>query len=183
MGALWHKRHAMPKLPISFLVLFVAASGWFACKGDSGPSDAALKQYVERHKPAPDAAVAPPKARAASRIRVTVVKGTGLPDTDDGPGETDPYVKLEYEGERYKTSVAEGTLEPVWGDSFIIDFRDQGVLTVTLMDHDSFPSADEKLGVRTEPIDAIAPGEKRSLELKFREGKQGTLTLELQGLE
>ncbi len=127
-------------------------------------------------------AAAPPAAPLARRLRVTVVRGEGLPDTDAGPGETDPYVVLDYEGERFKTSVADGTLEPVWGDSFVLDVRPGAALGVTLMDRDAW-SSDEKLGVVNDPLPPVHVGERVELDVRFRGGDFGTVRVALLGLE
>lgn len=123
-----------------------------------------------------------PTGPLATRLRITVVRGQGLPDTDAGPGVTDPYVVLDYEGERFKTSVADGTLEPVWGDSFVVDVRPGAALGVTLMDRDAW-SSDEKLGVVNDPLPPVRVGETVDLDVPFRGGDFGTVRVTLLGLQ
>jgi hypothetical protein len=197
----------MRNLVVTLALAALAASP--ACKGSRGPSDEAIDSYLGRTvgrtglprgeaappttappttAPAGDAGDAPPGADApglppeveATRVEIEVVSGTGLFDMDDGPGETDAYVELEYEGWRERTSVADGTLEPVWGDRFVIDVRRGGVLRVTLMDRDSLTS-DEKMGVQSLVLQPIAPGATRELAVKFRGGDFGEITLRVTG--
>lgn len=183
----------------------LALSG-LGCDKGGGPSAQALEDYASKKgspslSAEPRGAAAPtgevpglasptsaelaptptPKPKPATRVRITVIGATGLPDLDDGPGVTDPYVKLEYEGQRLKTSIAEGNLEPTWGDSFLIDIKPGAIMQTHLMDHDSLGS-DETLGVLSIELPKVAPGEKETLSLAYREGTHGTVTLEVEGV-
>ena len=172
-------------------LLLVLVAGLGACSQPSGPSDEAIQRYTaDRAARGADAGAAvangvahlPVAPEAGARVRVTAVGGEGLPDADDGPGETDAYLILEYDGERHKTSVAESSLTPTWGDSFELIVRPSESLVITLMDRDGALSSDEKLGVHTEPLPLLKPGEKKIVTVAFRNGEQGTITLELEGL-
>lgn len=160
----------------------------FACSPQPGPDESAVNAYLERHGIAPRTTVASPPAGdgaalqpIARRVAVTVERAHGLPDLDNGPGETDPYVILEYEGQRHRSSVREGELEPVWGDTFIIDVRPGGVLVVKLMDEDSL-SSDEQVGTVSEVLPDLRIGETITLSPTFRNGEGGTLELTLTGM-
>lgn len=157
-----------------------------ACSRAPGPSAAAVDDYLARRADAtdgdvPPAPVPPLAAPTATRLALTVDRATGLPDADSGPGETDPYVELDYDGQRFTTGVVEGSLEPVWGDSFVLELRPGGVLTVTLKDEDALAS-DETLGVVSLPLAPLAVGATLTLDLPVRGGDGGTLTLTLVGL-
>ncbi|MFO0745078.1 MAG: C2 domain-containing protein [Myxococcota bacterium] len=174
-----------------------------ACSGQAGPTDEAIARYANTgQSPAATASQAgatAPGAGAdaagatlatrpagspgspAKRVSITVERATGVPDMDPGPGTSDCYVVLAYEGQRFKTSVVEGSEAPVWGDSTVFDVRPGGVLEVTLLDEDSF-SSDEKLGVQTLPLPAVAEGETQPIEVAFKGGKNGKLTLTVTGL-
>lgn len=164
-----------------------------ACSGQSGPSDEALARYAgtadataattngTSPATASGADASPVLGPRARRVSITVERAVGVPDNDPGPGTSDPYVLLSYEGTRFKTSVVEGSETPVWGDSTVIDVRPGGVLEVTLFDEDSL-SSDEKLGIQTVPLPDLAVGETKALAVAFKAGKAGTVTLTLTGL-
>jgi hypothetical protein len=170
-----------------------------ACSGDPGPDPAAMRAYVEANRsmrvpaaaPAPIATeaagppavpvAAAPEAPAARQMRVTILDGKGLYDADDGFGETDGFVTVEVDGERFKTSVAEGTLEPVWGDSFVFEAPPGAVMTITLFDSDV--TTDERLGVVSLALPGLAPGGSEERPIGFRDGAMGTIRLRLEGLE
>jgi len=163
-------------------VLFVGI-GLTACSRPEGPSARAVDDYLARTGAHPATAAPLPSATPtyATRVALTVESAAGLPDTDGGPGETDPYVIVDYDGQRFETGVVEGSLDPVWGDSFILDLRPGGVLTLSLMDEDAMAS-DDKLGVVSLPLDPLAVGETRPLEVPFRNGEGGTLKITLVGM-
>lgn len=173
-------------LAVACLAVLIGSVG---CPSKGGPSEDAVAAYLERHGIAPpdvgvagegDAAAGPAKV-VARRVALTVERGVGLPDLDSGPGETDPYVIVEYEGQRHRTSVIEGNLEPVWGDTFILDTRPGGVLVVRLMDEDSL-SSDEQLGTLSEVLPELMVGETRTLTLAFRSGEGGMLVMSITGM-
>ena len=174
-------------LAVACLAVLIGVGG---CPSRGGPSDDAVAAYLERHGIAPpdavgegalDAGAAAPARVLARRVAVTVERGVALPDLDSGPGETDPYVIIEYEGGRHRTSVVEGDLDPVWGDTFILDVRPGGVLVVKLMDEDSL-SSDEQLGTLSQVLPDLMVGETRPLTLAFRNGEGGSLALTLTGM-
>lgn len=157
-----------------------------ACTSKAGPNDEAMTAYLERHGLGDVAVGSGADASGggksiARRVAVTVERAAGLPDLDTGPGETDPYVELDYEGQRHRTSVVEGSLAPTWGDTFIFDTRPGGVLVVKLVDEDSL-SSDEQIGTVSQVMPELAVGETRALELAFRNGQGGTLSLTLTGM-
>ena len=187
---------SMAALPFTLVALMVLLTP--ACGGKPAPSDEAVNAYLDRNGLAvPDGASAPsgtattptgPGADAepalgpvARRVAITVESGKDLPDLDSGPGETDPYVILEYEGQRHRTSVVEGDLEPIWGDTFIFDTTPAGVLVIKLMDEDAL-SSDELVGTISLPLPAIRIGESAPLEVSFRQGQGGTVMMTLTGL-
>jgi hypothetical protein len=167
----------------SILAFFAALIA--ACSGTSGPSDHAIEAYLSRTPGmaagADGIVEAPVEVPPAKRVSVTIERAEGLPDLDEGPGETDPYVILEYEGQRHRSSVIEGSLAPVWGDTFILDVLPGGILTVKLMDEDSL-SSDEQLGVVSKPLPSLKVGETTPFVLEFRGGEGGRLTLTLTGI-
>jgi hypothetical protein len=121
----------------------------------------------------------PTVGEAARRIQITVVDAAGLPDLDDGPGVTDAYVVLDYDGERYKTSVS-SSQSPVWGDSFAFEVRADSTLRVTVMDEDTV--SDEKLGVTTVALPAIRTAEQKMLDVPLGGGNNGNVRLKIVGL-
>jgi hypothetical protein len=175
------------------LVAALATLPIAACGGKAAPSDEAVNAYLDRNGLAlPDVVAAAGEAASsadadpalgpiARRVAITVESGKGLPDLDSGPGETDPYVILEYEGQRHRTSVVEGDLEPIWGDTFIFDVTPGGVLVVKLMDEDAL-SSDELIGTISMPLPAIRVGESAPLEVSFRQGQGGTVLMTLTGM-
>jgi len=175
------------QLAIACLAVLTALGG--GCPSSSGPNDDAVAAYLERHGITPPDAAGPgeadageaPPAVVARRVALTVERGTGLPDLDSGPGVTDPYVIIDYEGQRHRTSVIEGSLEPVWGDTFILDTRPGGVLVVKLMDEDSL-SSDEQLGTLSEVLPELMVGQTRPLTMTFRNGEGGTLVMTVTGM-
>ncbi len=157
------------------------------CPAEAGPDGDAMSAYLDRHGLGdvavnPDSGGAPVAAAPrARRVAITVERATELPDLDTGPGETDPYVALDYEGQRHRTSVVEGELNPTWGDTFIIDVRPGGVLTVRLMDEDSM-SSDEQIGTQSQVLPDLAVGETQTLTMTFRNGQGGTLVMSVTGM-
>ncbi len=154
-----------------------------ACQESGPPSEAALKAYAE-HKRGPSKASTtskPAKPAPAMRIKVTVVKGEGIPDVDGLlAGDTDPYVILDYEGQRHKTAAVQGSLNPKWGDSFVLDLKEGGILSLTLMDAEV--TSDQKIAVAITSLPAVAVGAQVELQVKFSEGKRGVVTLVVAGL-
>ncbi len=117
----------------------------------------------------------------ATRLAVTVVGARGLSDLDAGPGDSDPYVVLVVEGQRHRTSTAEGTADPDWGDSFIVEARAGAVLEITVFDADGL-SSDERLAVTSLPLPPLKVGAQAELKLPLRGGAAGELTIGLRGL-
>lgn len=147
-----------------------------------GTSQNALPPDGQNASPSPIATAPGPKAAPlARRLAITVESGTGLPDLDAGPGETDPYVILEVEGTRHKTSVVEGNLEPIWGDTFIFDVAPGVVLNIKLMDEDSL-SSDELVGANSLELPSLMIGETQLLDVAFGQGERGTVRLTLTGM-
>jgi len=155
-----------------------------ACPGDDGPSEAAKKAYVNQktgHEVGPDASA--PVAPVARRLRLTVVSGSKLYDADDGPGVIDPYVVIDHDGEKYKTSVVHGSQDPTWGDTFVMTVRKGDIISVTLMDRDGMLSSDEKLGVQAVTLPSLRVGETQEIDVAYRGGEYGTVKLKLVGLD
>lgn len=142
--------------------------------GDTLPSS--TSPAAAEHKGNPGTTPAGP---SALRMQITVVDGAGLPDLDDGPGVTDAYVVIEYDGERHQTSVSSG-LDPTWGDSFAFDVQPGATLRVSLMDQDTL--SDEKVGVTTLSVPTIRSGEQKMLDVPFGGGDNGKVRLKLLGL-
>lgn len=163
--------------------LYLASSGaLLGCGGNARPSDEAVSAYLDRSglsARTPDDADTP--HTPARRLAITVESGTGLPDLDAGPGVTDPYVILEVEGQRHKTSVVEGSLEPIWGDTFVFDVAPGVILNIKLMDEDAF-SSDELIGANSLPLPTLSVGESQTLDITFGQGERGTVRLTLTGM-
>gem|GEM_PF-1622703 len=161
------------------------------CPGGAPPiAEDALGAYLSRHgiaTPTTEGAEAPrlapvaPPVTMARRLSITVVSARDLPDLDSGPGVTDPYVLLQVDGQRHRTTTIEGSQSPVWGDSFILDVGPSPVLELTLKDEDTL-SSDETLGVVSKVLDPIPVGTTVELEIPFREGAGGYVTIRLTGL-
>jgi Ca2+-dependent lipid-binding protein len=83
-----------------------------------------------------------------------VVSAAGLADFDDGLGESDPYVEVECNGRRARTSVVDGELDPVWGDRFALPCGAGAPLDVTVWDSDAM--SDERIAVTTTTIPNVA---------------------------
>lgn len=183
---------ARGRLWLAASALAASALALSACSSKAGPSDDAMQAYLERHglATAPTSTVdgtlgsdgeGAALLPVARRVALTVERAHGLPDLDVGPGETDPYVIVDYEGQRHRSSVVEGSLEPVWGDTFVIDVRPGGVLMVKLMDEDSL-SSDEQIGTVSQVLPDLRVGESTTLTFTFRNGEGGTLELTLTGM-
>lgn len=151
---------------------------WAACAAEPGPTPEALARYVERK--AAQAAAAPEGSPAPTRVRIVAVDGTGIPDYDDGPGGTDAYLIIEHEGQRFETTVAADDDPAVWGDSVIFESRPGAGLMVTLMDDDT--GIDERIGVLSEPMPRVAPGEVKEIVLRYGDGARGVVRLRVEGL-
>jgi Ca2+-dependent lipid-binding protein len=115
----------------------------------------------------------------ASQVKLTVLRGTNIPDNDPGPGHTDAYVIIDYEGDRHKTAVRE-TASPEWGDSFVLDTRPGGVLKLTLMDSDLV--SDDTLGVASQRLPTVRPGQTREFKMTFQGAKGGEVHLMVEGM-
>ena len=176
----------MNLLPNRLCVLVVAAGLVLgACSGPKPPSEAAIQAYAKRKLGAgttsTGAAPTPAKKAWATRVKLTVEKGEKIPDVDAFlAGDTDPYVIVEYEGARHKTSQVQGSSEPTWGDSFVLDVREGGMLSLTLMDAEV--TSDQKIGVAAAPLPPVTVGEKKRFQVKFSDGKRGVVTLVVEGL-
>jgi hypothetical protein len=170
--------------PVAFAALAVASVALVGgCSEQHVLSDTALGHYLERHgvqtdPSAPAPVAAPPTAR---RLALTVVSARALPDLDPGPGDSDPYVEVRIDGQRHRTTVIEGSLDPVWGDSFVLDIGAAPVLELMVRDEDGL-SSDETIAVVSRVLDPIAVGHTLELELPLRDGAAGYVTLRLTGL-
>lgn len=175
----------------AFAPLTLGFGAVLGCFEQQSFSDDAIGHYLDRHglKPAaagPDGVpiVVPslPEAPAtARRIALTIVSARDLPDLDPGPGVTDPYVLVQIDGQRQRTTVIEGSLNPVWGDSFIIEIGPSPVLELTLRDEDGL-SSDETIGIVSRVLDPIVVGRSIEYEIPFRDGAGGYLTIRMTGL-
>jgi hypothetical protein len=158
--------------------LVLVWSSLAACGAEPGPTPEAIARYAERS--AAEAPAGPAEIPALIRVRITAIDAADIPDSDDGPGETDPYLVIEHEGQRFETTVAVGDAPAVWGDSVIFDSRPGAGLMVTLMDDDT--GLDERLGVLSEPMPRISPGESQEIVLRYRDGAGGVVRLRVEGL-
>jgi len=170
-----------PGPPLGMGVALAIALG--ACGAPEPDMDRAIGSYLERHgigsaESAGDAEALVPLAR---RVALTVVSARDLPDMDAGPGVTDPYVIVTIDGQRHRSTVISGSLNPVWGDSFVFDVRPEAVMEIALMDEDTFGS-DDRIGVVSRPLETVRVGETLELEIPFRDGAGGVLTLRLTGM-
>jgi hypothetical protein len=121
-----------------------------------------------------------PETRLALRFSLEIVRGAGLPDLDAGPGEGDPYVIASVAGARLRSSIADGTSDPVWGDSFIFEAPPESPLELKVLDADGW--SDEHVATTTVALPALAEGETRELDLPLRNGDAGVLVLRVRGL-
>ncbi|MCC6620126.1 MAG: hypothetical protein IT385_02660 [Deltaproteobacteria bacterium] len=178
----------------SLLVLVASlSSALAACPGPTGPSDEAIARYVgdagsaatspgattPSTTPAGATRPAPPTGRA-KRLAVTVERATGVPDHDTGPGDSDVYVALALDGQRFRTTVASAP-DPSWGDSTVFDARPGATLEVALMDEDSL-SSDEKIGIQAVPLPELAEGETTTLEVAYKNGESGRVFITVTGI-
>ena len=159
-------------------LLVAACAPLVACGAEPGPAPEAIARYAEAQTAARRAA--PPAVAAPSRVRIVALDATAIPDSDDGPGESDPYLVIEHEGQRFETAVAAGDAPAVFGDSVIFDARPGAGLMVTLMDAD--PGPDERLGVLSEPMPRLSAGGSTELVLRYRGGDGGVVRVRLEGL-
>ena len=97
-------------------------------------------------------------------------------------GGPDPYVIVDYEGQRHQTAHIQGAHHPTWGDSFLIDLQEGGMLTVRVMDKDAFPAKDDLIGSDVVAIPRVNVGKKAAFEVKLNQGTHGTVQLEVTGL-
>ena len=175
--------HTVKSLLVNLSLL--ALSLVFACSEAPEPSEQALMDYASRQQKSSPSALknsGETPSELATRAFVTVVSGRDIPDMDDGPGVTDAYVVLAYDGARFESSVSDADEEDgaMWGDRFVLDLVSGGVLTVTLMDEDT--TGDEILGVASEPMAPMPAGTKREVELSFRDGRRGVVLLRVEAL-
>ena len=159
------------------LPLVAALAG---CPGVTGPSDGAIARYVgDARTPSTSESVPVAKTRA-HRVAITVDRAINVPDRDAGPGDSDVYVTLVSDGQRFRTSVVSSPT-PTWGDSTVFDVRPGAMLEVTLFDEDSF-SSDEKIGIQTIAMPELGEGETTTLEVPFKNGEVGTVFMTLTGI-
>ena len=153
------------------------------CSKAPGPSTDAIEKYRQSKGVTRDNESAPsPQGRLAARVKITVVKGKDLRDTDPMAGDPDAYVILDYEGQRHQTAHVQGSTNPRWGDSFLIDVEQGGMLTVKVMDKDAFPAKDDLIGSNVLAIPGVAVGQKEGFQVPLSEGAHGTVHLEVTGL-
>lgn len=162
-----------------------------SCEAEKGPSGAAIQAYggggpntAVSGQPARQRIKAPPKRRPARQVRVTVVRGMQIPDKDPTPltGLSDPYVRLDYDGASHRTGEVKNSSSPSWGDSFVFSVREGGVLMLTLMDGDAYPKPDDQIGVSSETMPRLFPGESKEMRVMFGGGSNGIVLLRLEGL-
>lgn len=164
------------------LIVAAVASG---CPGAAGPSDEAIARYVgdvvgAQSSDGVGTLATEPKRVPARRLAVTIDRAEHVPDVDSGPGDSDVYVLLEVDGQRFKSTIVSSE-NPSWGDSTVFDARSGAILQVTLLDQE-FISSDEKIGTQTLPLPELAVGETTTLTVAFRNGEAGTLWLTATGL-
>jgi hypothetical protein len=163
--------------------LLVASLASLACQPSHPTIDPeAVARYLARERAGGLAAgEGAPQSSLAVRLSVTVVSARGLPDLDPGPGDSDPYVVLSVDGQRHRTSTAEGTADPDWGDTFVVTVAPGAALEASVFDADSL-SSDERVAVASVPLPALAVGASERLALPLRGGAAGELVLALRGL-
>eukprot|EP01012_Entosiphon_sulcatum_P064141 TRINITY_DN92919_c0_g1_i1.p2 TRINITY_DN92919_c0_g1~~TRINITY_DN92919_c0_g1_i1.p2 ORF type:complete len:135 (-),score=38.27 TRINITY_DN92919_c0_g1_i1:57-437(-) len=80
-------------------------------------------------------------------LKVVVVRCENLKN-EDKIGKSDPYIELEVDGQKQKTSVKQDDLSPTWNEEFTfanIHHPDHKKLELTVYDQDDM-RRDEKLG-------------------------------------
>ncbi|EAL70090.1 SAM domain-containing protein [Dictyostelium discoideum AX4] len=79
-------------------------------------------------------------------LRLFIVEGKELKGSDNGGSSSDPYVKLKFNGNSFKTETIKNTLSPVWNQSFdigIINVNDpNAIIEVECLDWDRFGKHD-----------------------------------------
>jgi hypothetical protein len=152
------------------------------CKCGAGPSQEGLANYA---RPKTEAVAKKKKVQPmAKRVRLTVVGADNLPDTDRllFTGTIDPYIIVNYEGQRHETSRIRNKENPRWGDSFVLDLHEGGMLSLTLMDDDDFPQSDDRIGVVAVKIPPVQVGKSASFIASIRDGQGGVISLKVEGL-
>eukprot|EP00043_Microstomoeca_roanoka_P019046 m.208684 g.208684 ORF g.208684 m.208684 type:complete len:2004 (-) comp16932_c1_seq2:1013-7024(-) len=91
------------------------------------------------------------------RVEVTVLKGTDLKNVDK-KGKSDPYVILELDGQKHKTTVKKDELNPEWNETFTFKLSaplssNSPSLSITVKDKER--TVDKLLGVCTVKLDVL----------------------------
>lgn len=164
-----------------FLISLLCSFFW-GCENTEKHSEDALMAYLKRQGiTIENDSGQNGEKPLSSMISITVVKAQHLPNLDFGFGKSDPYVVLDYEGQREQSSVVQDSLNPEWGDSFVFPALLGGVLKLTVKDQD-FMKSDETIGVTSILMPSLRVGETRLLELPLQQKKDALLVLELVGL-
>jgi len=75
-------------------------------------------------------------------VIIKVISGRGLAAMDMN-GKSDPYLKIFYGAEKYKTSVQKATLTPHWDQTFSIKYKDsEKILRIECWDWDRIGAND-----------------------------------------
>lgn len=104
------------------------------------------------------------------KIKITVHKAIDLEDKDIG-GKSDPYVKIKYGGDKFKTETVKGSLTPVWEHEMWISTLPGGEKQIKfeVLDSDKI-GKDEALGYTTVDVRRVS---KQGKILNFWDRLQG----------
>lgn len=110
---------------------------------------------------------------------IKVIAGKLLRDTEF-IGKMDPFVIIEYQGTKYKTSVIQGGgKKPVWNDLFEIEVHSMGdELHIECYDEDIF--VHDLIGIATLPVSLLCHVQalRKWFPLQYHKKKSGMILLE-----
>ncbi|KAK5577024.1 hypothetical protein RB653_001961 [Dictyostelium firmibasis] len=76
-------------------------------------------------------------------LRLFIVEGKELKGSDNGGSSSDPYVKLKFNGDSFKTETIKNTLSPVWNQSFDMGMvNEYSTFEIECLDWDRFGKHD-----------------------------------------
>ena len=113
----------------------------------------------------------PPLDLKPSRLVITVVRATGLRETDGDS--SDPFVKVECNNIKFRTRVEQRTVNPVWGEKFSFDVEDPSS-HVSIVVQDKGIVRNEFMGMVNVPLEELANGQKieESFTLVNKKGEE-----------